>query len=444
MRPRTAEPKGTDTVARQHHPLVRTLLGLRGNPRACVYTEPLWGIPFHLYAPFATLYMYHLGVRDSQIGLIATLGMVFQIVATLLGTVLVDKMGRRLSTLVFDLLGWTIPAAIWMLSQNFWWFVAAAIFNSMMQVTAVSWNCLMVEDADPDKLVDMYSWCTISGLLSVFFAPLAGLLVRVMPLVSAVRILYAVALVMMTSKFVILYIYSRETKQGVVRMRETRGVPYLQMIGQYRGVLRQILRTPATLQILLIIVLLNISSIISGNFTSLFATQQAGIPEWLMAYFPMVRAVIMLLFIFGLQHRLNRYPIKNPMTVGLFLYVAAAVCLLLSPSVGPGLMAGYVLLEGFANALVWPRRESLLVLYVDPHERARITGLLYMMMLAASSPFGWIAGWLSGMNRMYPFLLIIVLFILCAIVLQRSHPMVQNGAADGQGGPEPTAEGSDA
>lgn len=424
-------------MTRPHHPLVQTLLGLRGNPRACVYTEPLWGIPFHLYAPFATLYMYHLGVLDAQIGLIATLGMIFQIVASLLGTVLVDRMGRRFSTFLFDLLGWSVPVVIWMLSQNFWWFVAAAVFNSMMQITTVSWNCLMVEDADPKKLVDIYSWCTISGLLSVFFAPLAGVLVRVMPLVSAVRILYAIAFVMMTSKFILLYIYSHETKQGEIRMKETRGTPYIQMLGQYRGVLRQILRTPATLQILAIIVFLNISGIVNGNFTSLFATQQAGIPEWLIAYFPMVRAVIMLAFIFGLQHRLNRYPIKAPMTVGLGLYVAAVACLLLSPSVGPGLMAGYVVLEGFANALVWPRRDSLLVLYVDPHERARITGLLFVLMLAISSPFGWIAGWLSAMNRMYPFLLVIVLFLLCAIVLQRSHPMIRNGDGEGAATPEP-------
>ncbi len=409
-------------MSRQRHPLIQTLLDLRGNPRACIYTEPMWGIPFHLYAPFATLYMYHLGVLDSQIGLIATLSMIFQFFASMFGTVLVDKIGRRRSTLIFDLLGWSVPAAIWMLSQNFWWFVAAAMFNSMMQVTMVSWHCLWVEEADPDKLVDMYTWCTISGLLSVFFAPLAGILVRVMPLVSAVRILYAIALVMMTSKFVILYALTHETRQGKLRMRETRGIPYLQMIGQYRGVLRQILRTPATMQVLAIIVLLNISSIISGNFTSLFATQQVGIPEWLMAYFPMVRAVIMLLFIFGLQHRLNRYPIKQPMTVGLLLYIAALACLLLSPSVGSGLMAGYVLLEGFAHALVWPRRESLMVLYVDPHERARITGLLYMLMMAVSSPFGWLAGWLSAYNRMYPFLLAMILFALCAVVLQRSHP----------------------
>ena len=42
--------------------LVHSLLSLRGNPRACVYTEPLWGIPYNLYSPYATLFMVALGI----------------------------------------------------------------------------------------------------------------------------------------------------------------------------------------------------------------------------------------------------------------------------------------------------------------------------------------------------------------------------------------------
>lgn len=62
---------------KKHHPMVDTLLNLEGNPRACVYTEPLWGIPFNLYAPYVSIYMYSLGVNDVQIGLITSIGMVF-------------------------------------------------------------------------------------------------------------------------------------------------------------------------------------------------------------------------------------------------------------------------------------------------------------------------------------------------------------------------------
>jgi len=32
-----------------NHSLITTLKSLRGNPRGCVYTEPIWGIPFENY-----------------------------------------------------------------------------------------------------------------------------------------------------------------------------------------------------------------------------------------------------------------------------------------------------------------------------------------------------------------------------------------------------------
>ena len=49
-----------------------SLLGLRGNGRACVYTEPMWGLSMALVLPYASVFMLALGVRDQQIGLLAT------------------------------------------------------------------------------------------------------------------------------------------------------------------------------------------------------------------------------------------------------------------------------------------------------------------------------------------------------------------------------------
>lgn len=37
--------------------MINYFVTLKGNPKACVMTEPLWFIPYSLYAPFATLYM---------------------------------------------------------------------------------------------------------------------------------------------------------------------------------------------------------------------------------------------------------------------------------------------------------------------------------------------------------------------------------------------------
>ena len=47
----------------QKNQLLRTLAELRGNPRACVYTEPMWGLSMNLCLPYATVYMLAFRVK---------------------------------------------------------------------------------------------------------------------------------------------------------------------------------------------------------------------------------------------------------------------------------------------------------------------------------------------------------------------------------------------
>ena len=186
------------------HSLVTSLKNLRGNARGCVYTEALWGIPNNLYAPYVSIYMLALGLSDVQIGLITSIGLVFQIVTTLLSGAITDKLGRKRTTLIFDLISWSVPCLIWAVAQNFTYFVVAAIVNSIWRVTANSWQCLLVEDTDPGLLVDIWSWIYIAGLIAAFVSPITGLLIDHYSLVPTMRGLYILSFVMMTAKFLIM------------------------------------------------------------------------------------------------------------------------------------------------------------------------------------------------------------------------------------------------
>ena len=139
----------------KNHSLITTLKSLTGNPRGCVYPEPLWGIPFNLYAPYASIYMLAIGLSDKQIGLIVSISWGFQVLLALLSGVITDKLGRRRTTLIFDILSWSIPSLILAVAQNFWYFLAAAIINSVWRITLNSWSCLLVEDAEERQLVDI-------------------------------------------------------------------------------------------------------------------------------------------------------------------------------------------------------------------------------------------------------------------------------------------------
>ncbi|MDL2319247.1 MFS transporter, partial [Eubacteriales bacterium OttesenSCG-928-A19] len=159
------------------HPMIQDLQNLRGNPKACVLTEPLWGIPHSLYVPFVSVYMLALGLTDVQIGLIASLTLLIRACTAVISGTVTDKLGRKRTTIIFDILSWSVPCLMWAVAQNVWWFYIAALFNGLWQMTENSWTCLLVEDAEKSKMVNIYSWIYVAGQLSVFFAPLSGLLV---------------------------------------------------------------------------------------------------------------------------------------------------------------------------------------------------------------------------------------------------------------------------
>ena len=77
-------------MSRARNPLIHTLVTLRGNGRACVYTEPMWGLSMALVLPYASVYMLALGLGDQQIGLLASISMLAQMVCGLVSGAITD------------------------------------------------------------------------------------------------------------------------------------------------------------------------------------------------------------------------------------------------------------------------------------------------------------------------------------------------------------------
>ena len=396
----------------RHNPLIVTLKHLEGNPRASVYTEPLWGIPFNLFIPYASVYMLALGVSDAQIGMITSLGLLVQPVFALLSGAITDKFGRRLTTFISDLLAWSVPCLIWAAAQDIRYFIVAVIFNAMWRIPHNSWTCLLVEDADEDQLVHIWTWIYIAGLLSGFFAPLAGVLIGAIELVPAVRLMYLFAFVMMTIKAWILYRFSNETRQGYIRMQETRKQPFFSLLGGYGTVLKQILRTPNTLVVLGIMFVISVVMTINGTFWSILVTEKLNIPAEHLAIYPFAKSALMLVLYFVLVPRLNLRRFRNPMLLGFVGFLISSLILVTMPAGNYWLLLLSVLIEAVSLTMYNPLMDSLVIISIAPKERARINAILSMVVILLTSPFGWIAGQLSEMNRTYPFILNIFLFLV--------------------------------
>ncbi|MFO7633746.1 MAG: MFS transporter [Caldilinea sp.] len=396
------------------HSLFVTLRSLTGNPRGCVYTEPLWGIPYNLIAPYASVYMLALGLTDQNIGLVLSVSWGFQVFWALLSGAITDKLGRRRTTLIFDILAWSVPALIWAFSQNIWWFLAAGIMNAIWRVTMNSWTCLLVEDADPAQLVPIYTWIHIANQAAGFVAPLAGILVARYGLVPTMQVLYLFAAVMFTLKAVLTYLMTEETTQGSVRLEETRQQSIVGLLGEYHGVVRDILQRPQTLYTGAIMLIIAIVGLINGSFWAILVTEKLNVPPQYLAIFPFVKSAIVLSFFFFVMPRMSRIPFKWPMVIGFLAFALGQVLLITAPEQGYIILILSVFVEACAYAAVSPLIDKLIVLTIDPQERARIQSILYVGIILLTAPFGWIAGTLSSINKNLPFLLNILLLLVGA------------------------------
>ncbi len=423
----------------KNHPLVHTLVKLRGNVRGCVYTEPLWGIPFNLYAPYVSVYMLALGLTDSRIGLVTTIGLTFQVVWTMISGAITDKLGRKRATLIFDLLSWSVPCLIWAAAQDFSYFVAAAIVNAMWRVPHNSWNLLLVEDTDPDLLVDVWSWIHISGQLAAFASLLTGLLIARFSLVPTMRGLYLLAFAMMTTKFLVMNRMVTETEQGVARRRETQGQPLLAVLRGYPAVLQQLLHARATLLATGLMLVLSIYMVIRGTFWSILVTEKLQIPAEHLAFYPFARSLVILVFFFLAMPRLRTLDDRNPMILGFFGLILSHVILISVPPGNYWLLLIATIIEACSMPLANTLLQKLIVVNVEAEERARIMAILNTAVILFTSPFGWIAGRMSEMNRSLPFVLSIGLFalgVLLTYLVAQEGRRSQSAEGLAQGGAE--------
>jgi hypothetical protein len=99
-----------------------------------------------------------------------------------------------------------------------------------------------------------------------------------------------------------------------------------------------------------------------------------------------------------------------PLWAGFAAFLVSQLLLVVMPPQAAILIVISVTLEGIASALVGPMTESLLAVSMESNERARVSAMVYVALIVLISPFGWIAGQLSAIDRSLPFALNMVLF----------------------------------
>ena len=157
-------------------------------------------------------------------------------------------------------------------------------------------------------------------------------------------------------------------------------------------------------------VIVSVSTVITAAFWPILVTQKLGIDEQYLSLFYVGRSVTMLIFYFTVMPRLRDDEPLRPMVFGFAGMILSWTLLINMPPQSYGLLLIVTILEGCSFPATNTLLDKLIVTTVDAKERARIMAILYTVVLMFTSPFGWIAGQLSEINRNLPFILNIVLY----------------------------------
>lgn len=407
------------------HPLWSTLATLEGNQKACVLSEPLWAIPTNLFLPYASIYMAALGLHDEQIGLVVSLGLGLQLIWALFSGGIIDKFGRRKSMLVFGLISWVVPCILWATAQNIFYFAAAVFFNSMMQVINNSFSCMIVEDGDTGKLVNIYTILNLIGLIAGFISPLAGLCIDHFMLVPTMRVIYILSMVLMTCKFILQYRLSCESRIGMKRIEECRSLSLYSLTFSGWGVFINAMKQKRLLAAVFFMAVLLSFNTVQATFWPLFITRSYAVSDTLYSVFPLVTSFSSLLIYLLITPRINFRSVRNPLFAGIGLHLLGLSALFIFlPFAKEMLWVVFfsAICEAFALAILGPLCETIMSLIIPSGERARTNSFIVVIILLISTPAGWAAGSLSRINPVMPmilnFCLAAIAFALAVVIVR--------------------------
>lgn len=187
---------------------------LTGNAKVCIACHPFWGIPYTIYFYYISLYLLEVGVTDGELGTLMVIGHVAGFIFSLVGAPIVDRMGRRNATFVFDLLSSALVPLVYFFTKSFTGALIAQILFNSSRIMNVAYYLVMIEDESDDCRVVAFNLFNILTVVAGLVMPIAGIFVDKYGLVKMERIFLMASFLIMTAMIIVRHILLKETRVG--------------------------------------------------------------------------------------------------------------------------------------------------------------------------------------------------------------------------------------
>ena len=396
--------------------IIRSFSMLKGNTRISIIFEPLWGIPYSLFSFYLSLYMKSQGITDEQIGFLISAGFVASIIFSIFGGMITNTLGRRKTTLIFDLLSWPLALFLYLISRSFWMFALAQIVNSLVKISAVSWNLMVVEDADAHQQIAAYNLINLINILVGIFTPLAGIMIRELGIESGERILLGFAVLSMSIMVFGRNHYYQETRVGQEILNDHKEPGDKKSLKPNLTLFLFLKKKPVVVMVLCLSILFY-AYIPIGTYLSLyyapFLTEILKLDKSAIAILGGVNAAVMVMifvFLTPLFSRWNRYCL---MAAGAFIQILSLVLFITIPPHNFGLAIVSVVLFALGFGIAKPFIDSILAEVTEGKERAAIYAIYNTAVSVLSAGLGFASGYLYELNPALIYMISMGILVLC-------------------------------
>ncbi len=392
--------------------------GMSRNVKILIATEPLWAIPVTWTKTYASLFMSALGMSATQIGSIASLTMITQMLVAPLGGYAADRFGRKRVLITFDTIAWILPMLLWMVAQNTWFFVAAAVLNGVSMIIGPSWNCLLVEDTSAHRRATVFAAFQLVVLGSGLFSPVAGWIVQGYSVVMGARILYALAFLSIVVMVVSRALSVTETSVGQTRISEMRNSRLSDVFTSYR----EIIGTGAknrTLVYLFFLTTINYAyNTLWQTYSALYMTAERGLAlrPAVVSIWPTFSSLVMIATLLLIVPKIKPEKLPYWLILSSSLLCAGMGIFILAPAGSYATLAASAVIIAAGTALINPVRDTFVANVMDDRARAALLAGMNSLTMLLIIPITPLAGWLFERNPKLP-ILILLLMLAAAVLL---------------------------
>jgi MFS family permease len=392
---------------------------LKGNTRISVIFEPLWGIPFVLFSFYLSLYMKEVGITDKEIGYLISIGFVAGAVLSLLSGVITDRFGRKKTTLIFDFLSWPVAVIIYAISNNFLLFALATIVNSFTRIAGVSWNMMVIEDAENDERVAAFNIFNIINISTGVIIPVAGILVNAFGVIKSERIFLIFAAISMSFMVISRNHFYKETRIGLNILEEYKKNPVknsLKNILSFKA-MAAFKKRPTAILMICIFILFNIYvplGTVNSLYFAPYLTEVLMLDKSVISVLGGVYSAAMLIVFVFIIPVISRFNKAVNMIIGLVIQSLSLLFLITIPprNIIVTIMCITLFAAGFG--VFRPFIDSLLAEVTEGNERAGIYSIVNTITCIATALIGFVSGSMYLYNPRLLYIASIAILLVCA------------------------------